>query len=126
MTSTAAFAETVPQQEAAAAPLVDPNVLRVLGTAMPLDEFDDLIRLAMNTYLDTLSRMLDPLVPLDEVRTEAHRLVGAAGHLGFKRLSGLAEQIEAAGAAEHATLLRDLADSIGATQEELASLGLPA
>ena len=126
MTSTAAFAETQIQQEAQAAPLVDPNVLRVLGTAMPLEEFDALIRLAMSTYADTLSRMLDPMVPDEEVRLEAHRLVGAAGHLGFRRLSGLAERIEAAGAAEHANLLRDLADSIGDTRQELASLGLPA
>jgi HPt (histidine-containing phosphotransfer) domain-containing protein len=126
MTYAHAFAETQLPQEAGAPPLVDPNVLRVLGTAMPVEEFDALIQLAMSTYQDTLGRMLDPMVPEGEVRSEAQRLVGAAGHLGFKRLSRLAERIEAAGAAEHATLLRDLADSIGATQQELASLGLPA
>jgi HPt (histidine-containing phosphotransfer) domain-containing protein len=89
---------------------------------LELDEFYELAELFVSTADSDLAQLKAALArnTVDDAVNAAHSLKGAAGNLGFRELSGLAENIEEALLENR---LEGISDTLAALEKSLGQVG---
>jgi CheY-like chemotaxis protein len=107
-------------------PLLERAMIEQLGARLPAQLYADFLRRGISNAQCSSERLTSSWVSANEVSREAHRLKGASGIFGLKRISTIAGEIEAATRdnGEVAELLERLAVTVTATREEMKRCGL--
>lgn len=75
-------------------PLLDESVLEMLRSILPGEEFQDVVRVAVDSYARYAAEIAAAGPSWDKARSAAHTLKGSAGTLGCRRISEMAYAIE--------------------------------